>query len=111
MQMSGRKTEKGEELFEICGRIINLDSDKFKTKFANFCQKGQKKVVLEISKIDFLDSFGLGAIVGFHTKLQKEGRELIILNSNPDPDSYMRKLFEMTSLDVIFKVVDSEDKL
>jgi len=112
MVVNIRKTAKsGEEIFEAGGRIINVDSDTFKKQLDAFCAKGGKRVILDISKIDFIDSFGLGAIVGYHTMLQKQGRELVILNTNPNPDSYMRKLFEMTCLDVIFKVIDAEEKL
>ena len=112
MVVTFRKSPNPEEdIMEVSGRIVNVDSEKFKTKLDAFCTRPQKRIIVDISKVDFIDSFGLGALVGFHTQLQKDGRELTILNLNQDKDSYMRKLFEMTSLDIIFKVFDSEEKL
>ncbi len=105
------RTAGDKEILEIGGRIVNVDSDKFKGRLASFSQKGQKRVIVDLSKVDFIDSFGLGAIVGHHTMLQREGRDLVILNTNPDPKSYIRRLFEMTSLDTIFTIVDKEENL
>ena len=105
------RTKDDVDILDISGRIVNVDSDKLKTHLEDFIKKGHKKVIIDLSKVDFIDSFGLGAIVGHHTALENEGRELVILNMNPDSNSYIRRLFEMTSLDTIFKIVDKEEDL
>jgi len=38
--------------------------------------------------------------------MQKEKRELVILNANPDKSSYLCRLFELTNLDKVLKIVD-----
>ena len=37
--------------------------------------------------------------------MQKEKRELIILNANPDANSYLNRLFELTNLDKVLNIV------
>ncbi|MBD3393620.1 MAG: anti-sigma factor antagonist [Chitinivibrionales bacterium] len=105
------RTAGENEILVLEGRIVNVDSDKFKGRLESFSEGGRKKVIIELTKVDFIDSFGLGAIVGHHTMLQEQGRDMVILNMNPDPQGYIRRLFEMTSLDTIFKIVDKEEDL
>ena len=105
------RTLKKIPVLSINGRIINVDAEKFKSKLEEFCGKKQAKVVVDFSQADFIDSFGLGTLVGFHTQMQKAGRELVILNTNPNPMGYIKRLFEMTSLDTIFHIVTEEDEV
>jgi anti-anti-sigma factor len=112
MAMSVTTRAAGEnEVLEIAGRIVNVESDKFKNRIEEFAQQTKKKVIIDLSGVDFIDSFGLGALVGHHTKLQKQGRDLIIINSDSNPSSYLRRLFEMTSLDKILTIAGSDENL
>ena len=105
------RTVGENEILDISGRIVNVESDKFKNRLEEFAGTEQKKVINDMSKVELIDSFGLGALVGHHTMLQKQERDLIIINSDPDPASYMRRLFEMTSLDTIFTIAGSDQEL
>ena len=55
--------------------------------------------------VDFLNSHGLGMIVYFHTLMQKQGRQLLILNSNSDPSAYLENLFATTNLDKVLTII------
>ena len=58
-----------------------------------------------------MDSHGLGIIVYYNTLLQKEKRELVILNSNPDKSGYVYRLFELTNLDKVLRIVASQAEI
>ena len=70
-----------------------------------------EKIIVDISKTEFIDSNGLGIILYYHTLIQKNGRELILLNSNPSPQAYMTRLLEFTQLTNVFKVITSLEAL
>ncbi len=91
---------------KLSGRIIAVDSRKFKRKMESlFLKKKNDRIIVNLSETEFLDSYGLGVIVYYHTCMQKAGRELILLNKNPNPQAYITRLFELTRLETVFKVV------
>jgi anti-anti-sigma factor len=92
-------------LVELKGRIADLDVKRVQHKIQQLYKKKVSQIVVDVSKATFLDSHGLGTIVYFHTLMQKEGRQLLILNTNSDRTSYINRLFELTNLDKVLNIV------
>ena len=67
--------------------------------------------MVDISEVNFIDSFGLGTLVQHHTQLQKSGGKLYVLNTTTDPNTYIQRLFEMTGLKRVFNIIESLDKV
>jgi anti-anti-sigma factor len=90
---------------ELTGRIIDVDVKKFQRRLDQLYKKKNPTIIIDVSRANFIDSHGLGTIVYYHTLMQKEKRELIILNTNTDRNSYLNRLFELTNLDKVLKIV------
>ena len=105
------KKVNGYPILVVSGRVINIDSEKFQKKMESFCKKNLTQFIVDISEVTFMDSYGLGTLVQHHTQIQKRGKEFILLNTNTDPTTYMRRLFDMTGLSSIFVIVTSIDFL
>ena len=105
------KKHKGLSILAVSGRLISVDSEKFQKKLEIFCKKNPHKVIIDISEVNFIDSFGLGTLVHHHTQVEKTGGKLIVLNLNTDPNTYIQRLFSMTGLNRIFKIANSLDSL
>ncbi len=105
------KKLKGIPILSVSGRLINVDSEKFQKKLEAFCNKNQQTAVVDISEVNFIDSFGLGTLVQHHTQLQKSGGKLIVLNTNLDPNTYIQRLFDITGLRKVFIIVDSLESI
>lgn len=58
-------------------------------------------VILDLSRVEFLDSSGLGAVVGVMKQLGPE-RPLEIAGLTPS----VRKLFRLTRMDTVFRIHD-----
>ena len=56
-------------------------------------------------KVDFIDSSGLGVLVGFLKRVRKQNGQVALINLN----SSARKLFELTQLDKVFSIQDDID--
>lgn len=105
------KKHKGTPVLLVSGRLINVDSEKFQKKLESFCKRNPQKAIVDISEVNFIDSFGLGTLVQHHTQLQKSDGQLIILNTNTDPNTYIQRLFDMTGLNKVFKIVGSLESI
>ena len=66
---------------------------------------GCRRLILDISDLDFVDSFGLGAVVGALKRLRQRGGELALVC----PSRRVRRVFEICDLDRIITFHDSID--
>lgn len=64
-------------------------------------QEGQTLIVLDLRNVNFLDSSGLGSLIGFQRTLKGRGQELLIIN----PTRPVRALFNLMRMDRVFTIV------
>ena len=69
--------------------------------------EGSRLLALDLSELDFVDSFGLGAVVGALKRVRQRGGELALVC----PSSRIRRVFEICDLDRILALHDSIDSL
>ena len=69
--------------------------------------EGSRLLALDLSELDFVDSFGLGAVVGALKRVRQRGGELALVC----PSSRIRRVFEICDLDRILALHDSTDAL
>ena len=65
---------------------------------------GQKKIVLNLAGVNYIDSSGLGELVSAYTAVKNAGGELKLLNLT----SKVRDLLVITKLVTVFDVKDDE---
>ena len=65
-----------------------------------------KRTVLDLSSIDFMDSSGLGLIMGRYSLMDKLGGELTLRNPNPR----IVKIFELAGLGRIVKIEEEKEE-
>jgi len=66
---------------------------------------GAMKIVVDLSKVDFIDSLGIGAIVAGKKSL-KDGGELVLAGANRN----VLTMFKLTRLDKEFQILNSRDE-
>jgi anti-anti-sigma factor len=99
-------SEETNPIVQLTGKIVDADVKKLQQKLDTIYRNKQlARIVVDVTAVDFIDSHGLGVIVYFHTLMQKEKRKLVILNANPDQESYLNRLFEVTNLDKVLNIV------
>lgn len=62
-------------------------------------------VIVDFSKINFIDSTGIGELVGYLGRFRNARRELILVN----PSDRIRKLLQVAKLVDLFPIYDSVD--
>ena len=77
----------------------------FKTRIIDVIHQGHRQIVLDLSRVSFMDSSGLGAIVSILKTLGEDGK-LILCHVDPA----IRSLFRLTRFDRIIPICDSVDE-
>lgn len=100
--------------FEETGtaRVVTVNADRidaavairFKDEMRAATAEGPDRVVLDLTRVDFIDSSGLGAIVAAMKQLGP-GRRLDLAGPTPTVD----KVFRLTRMDTVFRLYRSLD--
>ncbi|MCW5982761.1 MAG: STAS domain-containing protein [Bryobacteraceae bacterium] len=64
-----------------------------------------KKIIIDISKVYYLDSAGIGLLIGCAGKANKAGAHLRIVG----PEPRVKRLFELTAVDRVLKIDETID--
>jgi anti-sigma B factor antagonist len=84
----------------LVGELDASTAPELRTRLAELYDGGRRCVVLDLSQLDFLDSTGLGVLVGALKRFRHDGGELALR----DPRPTVRKVLALTTLDKLFLV-------
>ncbi|MFO7963234.1 MAG: STAS domain-containing protein [Desulfobacterales bacterium] len=86
-------------------RIDAATATDFHQKISDWIDSGNRRIVLNLSKVDFMDSSGLGAIVSGLKKIGNEGKIVICTVKET-----VMSLFRLTRMDRVFDIFGSEEE-
>ena len=81
------------------------NTDEFKTGFASIVEES-KKIVLELSRVNFIDSSGCGSLLSCHRQTKNLGGDLKICGVQET----VRTLFELVRIDRVIDVFASKEE-
>lgn len=94
-------------VLDLKGRITLGDGDQLlKDKVNSLVNQGNKRLVLNLGGVPYVDSAGLGEIVGSYTTVSRQGGSLKLLNLTKK----ITDLLAITKLLTVFETFDSEDE-
>ncbi len=80
------------------GEIDIYSAPGFKDSLYSAIGEGGEDVVLDCTHLSYIDSMGLGILVGALKRIRQNQRSMVVRN----PRSNVRKLFKITGLDKVF---------
>jgi anti-sigma B factor antagonist len=94
--------------------IVSVDGDlilgkpevNFKQTIDELLEQGHVDLLVDLGRVSYVDSSGLGALVRALTETNKEGGQTKLLNVGPR----LRKLLEITKLNSIFEIYDDREQ-
>lgn len=98
---------KAYSSIEISGQIIGNCAAQVTSKVDSVCRKSNGNLVIDLSEVTFIDSYGLGAFVYIWKQMKKESRELIFLCGG----NFDLEIFSTSNLDSLFSIVHSQEDL
>jgi len=95
----------GITIVDLSGRItLGEGSVAVRDTVHDLLSKGQKRILLNLGDVNYIDSSGLGELVSAFTAAKKQGGELKLLNLN----KRVHDLLQITKLYTVFDVKEDE---
>ena len=91
-------------VIDVEGQLIVGNRQELKQTVLDRLENGESKFVVNFSETGYIDSSGLGVLVSLSKKIREKDGELRLASLNED----LRTLFELTKLDTLFTIADSD---
>ncbi len=108
MSVKLTKRQVGEvSVIDAAGRItLGEGSSTFRDTVKEMVNAGQKKILLNLGEVSYIDSSGIGELVSGFTTVSNAGGNLKLLNLT----KRIQDLLQITKLYTVFEVFDDEAK-
>jgi len=99
------RTVADHTVLQVGGEVDVYTAPRLRERLVELVDGGARKVVVDLGRVEFLDSTGLGVLVGAHKRLRAAGGSLALVCAR-EP---LLKIFRITALDQVFPLYDSVD--
>jgi anti-sigma B factor antagonist len=104
-ELSEEELDDRTHVIAVSGEIHVSTAPEFSTRLGDAIERGKTAVVLDLAKVEFIDSTGLSVLLsGLRQVTRKHGRMALVC-ANPT----VLRLFEITRLDKTFDIVPTRD--
>jgi anti-sigma B factor antagonist len=102
-----RLDEDGTTVVTVRGVIkLGESASAFSNFLSDVLDQGRSPVLIDLEGIDYVDSTGLGELVGHLQRFEAQGRRMVFVN----PARRLRKLFELTRLNEVVPIYDDMEQ-
>jgi anti-sigma B factor antagonist len=104
MKTSTRQVD-GTTVFDLSGRItLGEGSVQLRDMVREALSKGNKRLLLNLADVNYIDSSGLGELVSAFTTVRNQGGEMKLLNLTKK----VHDLLQITKLYTVFEIFNDE---
>lgn len=105
LRLSSRQVE-GVTIVDCSGRIVFGDESLALRDFVKGLLQESKKIIVNLREVNYIDSGGLGTLVGLYTSAHSVGGTIKLSNLT----HRVGELLQVTKLVTVFEVFDNEQK-
>jgi anti-sigma B factor antagonist len=95
----------GHLVLEVGGEVDLYTAPELRERLTALVEGGNRRIVVDLGRVEFLDSTGLGVLVGALRRLRGVDGELALVCAQ----ERLLKIFRITGLDRVFTLYDSVD--
>jgi anti-sigma B factor antagonist len=92
--------QPGSSVLHVKGELDVGSAPKLKAELAGLIAEGSRVLVVDLSEVGFVDSSGLGVLIGAHNELRELGGEIRVV-VHPQ----VKRMLERTGLDEVLTIV------
>ncbi len=100
-----KRTKDDIVVLDITGEIDLYNAPEIKDIINKLIEEQKYNVIINLEKVSYIDSSGIGALISSLSNLKKYQGGLKIINVYAS----VRKVFELTKLTSFFEIFDSEE--
>tara|TARA_B100001559_G_C16277409_1_gene518946 strand:- start:97 stop:411 length:315 start_codon:yes stop_codon:yes gene_type:complete len=89
-------------LLQISGEIDMATGPELRQRIVQYVQEGHLHIILDLAKVDFIDSTGLGVLIGGLKRTRSHGGDLQCIGLSES----LKEMFKLTGLDVVLTEKD-----
>ena len=105
IKVNVREAQGDTYVVDLNGEIAVYTSPKVKDAIGDLIDKGHYNLVINLEKVRYIDSTGLGVLIGGLKRVREHGGTVNLVCTNPQ----IKKIFDITGLVKIFGIYDDED--
>ncbi len=98
--MAKAKKKAGQKIIKPGKDIVASTANALRKKLLGIVEKGATPVIIDLTRVEMIDSVGLGVLIATHNSLSKAGGRLAVTNVSKD----IYGLFKTMRLDQHFEV-------
>ena len=96
---------EGVSVLDISGKIVLGEGDiQIKDRIKDLLADGQRRILLNLGDVSYIDSAGLGALISGYTTVKREGGQLKLVNLT----KRIKDLLAITKLITVFDTYENE---
>ena len=103
LKVSPRSVD-GTQVLDLEGEVDVYTAPLLRQAIVDLVDGGAKHVLINLERVDYLDSTGLGILIGGVKRLKEQGGALRLVG----PSARITRIFEITGLNKIFDVYATE---
>jgi len=105
LEIQERKIDPDITVLELAGKLaLGRESQRIETVVDQLVQQGRLKTVLDLTRVDYIDSAGIGLLALAAGKLKEAGGKLAVVAA---PEGRVSRMLRMTQMTAIVTVVPS----
>ena len=95
----------GVSVLDLSGKIVLGEGDgQVRDRIKDLLADGQKKILLNLGEVNYIDSAGLGAMISSYTTVKRQGGQLKLVSLT----KRIQDLLAITKLITVFETYDNE---
>ena len=95
-----RREEDDVVVLEVSGKVMGgPDAEKFKGVIAELIEAGEKKLLIDLSAVPWMNSSGVGILISAYTSMKNAGASVKFLNIN----ERVKSILMVTKLLTVFE--------
>ncbi len=106
MDINLREGKNQTTIMDILGEIDLYEAPKLKREIDNLIQEGNCRLIINLKKVSYIDSMGIGVLIYTISELKKKQGALKVYNLHKTT----KKIFELTRLIRFFMIYSSEEE-
>ena len=106
LKMNTKSVDSEASIIDLEGEVDVYTAPQLKQQIITLLDGGVKRVIVNLTAVDYLDSTALGVLIGGLKRLRERDGTLDLICPKPR----IKRIFEITGLDKIFDIYSTEEE-